>query len=261
MAGHIDAHMHISPSGQFIESPGKPALPDGPEDVLAAMDAHGIDVGVIVPSQPEHSLFVLDCQQRYPDRLIGCAMVDPREEDTVVTFRNLVIRGLRGLKLHPIMQQFPDSDLPRLSPLVEEAGKLGVHVQIHCSPMFGFSTVEGVLRLALEHPGTKVILLHAALHRYLDLLPVSRAHVAGVLQNLYVDLSAAAAAFYDTPLWESFRWVMQQLGAEYLVFGSDFPAMDIQNNLDAIHDLGFSPQEEQLILRGNMARILGLPQE
>jgi len=258
MAGYIDAHMHVSPSGKWIESPLKPPVPDTPEDVIAAMDAHGIEIGVIVPTTPSHNGFILECQERYPGRLIGCAMVNPGDEDAPVQLKKWINKGLRGLKFHPIMQQFPDKDLERLSPIIAEAGELGIHVQIHCSPMFGFSTLEGVLRLALEHPQTQIILLHAGLQRFLDLFPVSRAQIVGVLQNLYIDMSGTIGAFYKSPLWESFRWVMKQIGAEHLVFGSDFPAMDIGITLEAIHKLGFSSTEEQLILRENMARILGL---
>jgi len=258
MTGYIDAHMHISPSGKWIESPLKPPLSDAPEDVIAAMDAYGIEIGVVVPAHPSHNEFILKCQKRYSGRLIGCAMVDPRDEDALAQFKTWINKGLRGLKFHPIVQQFPDKDVERLSPLIAEAGRMGVHVQIHCSPMFGFSTIEGVLRLALDHPHTYIILLHAGLHRFLDLFPVSRAQFAGVLQNLYIDMSGTIAAFYRSPLWEDFRWVMKQIGAEHLVFGSDFPAMDIGITLEAIHKLGFSPAEEQLILRENMARILNL---
>ena len=258
MKGYIDAHMRVTPSGKWIMGPGVPPVPNAPEDVVAAMDLHSIELGVIVPIRPEDSEFVLLCQERYPKRLIACAMVDPAQGDAVERFRALVEQGARGLKFHPIMQQFPDTDFERLSPLIAEAGKLGVHVQIHCTPMFGLSTVDGVLRLALEHPDTHIILLHAALHRYLDLFPVARAQVAGVLQNLYIDMSGTIGAFHGTPLWEGFRWVMREIGAEHLVFGSDFPAMDIGKTLAAIHALGFSEEEEKLILQGNMAEILDL---
>lgn len=258
MNGYIDAHMHVSPSGKWYENPNKPPLSDTPEDVISAMDSYGIELGVIVPAQPEHTEFILQCQERFPNRLVGCVMVDPRDENAVDQFRFWVKKGLHGLKFHPITQQFPDTDFERLSPLIEEAGKLGVHVQIHCTPMFGLSTVDGVLNLALNHPKTNIILLHAALNRYLDLIPVSRAQVAGVLQNLYIDMSGTVAFFYKSPLWESFRWVIRQIGAEHLVFSSDFPAMDIGKTLEAVHALGFSPEEERLILRENMVKILKL---
>jgi len=250
--------MHVVPSGKFVDNPREPPLPAAPEDAVAAMDAHGVAVGVIVPMRPQDNAFILGCQQRHPQRLMGCAMVNPMEGDAVNQLRSLIGEGLRGLKLHPITQQFPDTDFDRLSPLVAEAGRLGVHVQIHCTPMFGLSTVEGVLHLALKHPETRIILLHAALHRYLDLFPVSRALHAGVLQNLYIDVSATVVAFHESPLWESFRWVMRQIGAEHLVFGSDFPLMDIGQTIRCIHELGFTPEEEQLILQKNMEAILGL---
>ena len=134
MKGYIDAHMHVTPSGEWIMGPGVPPVPDAPEDVVAAMDLHGVELGVIVPIRPEDSEFVLLCQERYPKRLIACAMVDPAQGDAVERFRALVEQGARGLKFHPIMQQFPDTDFERLSPLIAEAGKLGVHVQIHCTP-------------------------------------------------------------------------------------------------------------------------------
>jgi len=256
MNGYIDAHMHVVSSGSFIDNPKEPPIPDGPEDVIAAMDAHGIEIGVIVPIRPQDNSFILQCQRRYSQRFMGCAMVHPYNKNSVLQLRKLIGKGLHGLKLHPITQQFSDRDFEHLSPLIKEAGKLGVHVQIHCTPMFGYSTLEGVLRLAYEHPETNIILLHAALHRYLDLFPLSRAFHSGYLSNLYVDMSGTITAFYNSPLWESFRWVMKQIGPKHLVFGSDFPAADIGKTIEGIHALGFSPKEENLIMRQNMIKIL-----
>jgi hypothetical protein len=253
---YIDAHMHVMPSGKFIDNPSNPPIPDAPEDVIAAMDAHDIEIGVIVPMRTQDNEFILQCQKRYPQRFVGCAMVHPYDENAVFQFQKLVRRGLCGLKLHPITQQFSDKNFKKLSPLIKEAGKLGVHVQIHCTPIMGYSTLEGVLRLAYEHPETNIILLHAALHRYLDLFPLSRAIHSGYLCNLYVDMSGTITAFHNSPIWKSFRWVMRQIGPEHLVFGSDFPAADISKTIEGIHALGFSSEEEKLIMRQNMVKIL-----
>ena len=42
-------------------------------------------------------------------------------------------------------------------------------------------------------------------------------------ENVYFDLSASCVMYYQTPFQEQFRWITEQIGAERLLFGSDFP--------------------------------------
>ena len=80
------------------------------EILLQRMDRLDIDRAVICPIKPRHydlaesNDAVADLVQRYPERFIGFARVDPWQEDQALgeLQRARAELGLRGLLLHPL---------------------------------------------------------------------------------------------------------------------------------------------------------------
>ena len=256
MLGYIDCHLHLDPSGKFQRDEFSAPLPNLPEDLLAAMDERGIEWGVVAAAKPQDNDYVLSCQRRHPARLHAAVNVHPYDPNALAQFKEYVSMGAYGLVLDPLAQEFYDMEFGHLAPLVQEAGIVGAHVQFDCRPALGFSTVEGATRMAYEFPQTKFILLHAASQRFADLLSIANDISARTCRNFYVDLSETTAQLRHSPFWEQYRWVMHQLGARHLVYGSGHPRGDLAKTLEAAHDLGFSAEEESLIFRENMAGIL-----
>lgn len=256
MLGYIDCHLQLDPSGKFKRDDFSPEIPNLPGDLIAAMDQQGIERGVIASAKPQDNDYVLSCQRRHPARLAAVVNVHPHDQAALPAFKDHISRGACGLLLDPLAQEFYDTEYGHLAPLVQEAGILDVHVQVNCRPSLGFSTVEGATRLAYEFPETKFILLHAALQRYADLLPIATDSSSKVWKNFYADLSESALLFRHSPHWEGFRWTMRQLGSRHLVFGSGYPRHDLGRTIEAVRDLGFSDEEQRLIFRENMAGIL-----
>jgi predicted TIM-barrel fold metal-dependent hydrolase len=256
MTGYIDCHLRLDPSGKFRRDDFTPEASNLPEDLVAVMDQQGIERGVVASAKPQDNDYVLSCRRRHPSRLAAVVNVHPHDQAALATFTEYVSKGACGLLLDPLAQEFYDTEYGHLAPLVQEAGTLDVHVQVNCRPSLGFSTVEGATRLAYEFPETKFILLHAALQRYADLLPIAADSGSKAWRNFYADLSESALLFRHSPQWEGFRWTMRQLGARHLVFGSGHPRHDLGRTIEAVHDLGFSAEEELLIFRENMAGIL-----
>ena len=256
MLGYIDAHLHLDPSGKFKRDEFAPALPNLPEDLLAAMDEQGIERGVVAAAQPQDNDYVLSCQRRHPARLHAAVCLHPYDASALAQLQDYVSKGACGMVLDPLAQEFYDMEFGHLAPLVQEAGILDAHVQFDCRPSLGFSTVEGATRMAYEFPETKFILLHAASQRFADLLPIAHDSGAKAWRNFYVDVSETIVQLRHSPFWEQLRWTLRQLGARHVVFGSGHPHGDLARALEATHDLGFSAEEELLVFRENMAGIL-----
>jgi hypothetical protein len=75
---------------------------------------------------------------------------------------------------------------------------------------------------------------------------------------------AMGSTFFDTAaspfLYSSgvYRQVVQMVGAEKILFGSDYPLLAQGRLLREIGSAGLSPDAKELVLSGNACRLLGL---
>lgn len=53
------------------------------------------------------------------------------------------------------------------------------------------------------------------------------------------------------------RMTAEVIGADRLVFGSDYPSFDFERALQAVRTCGLPPEEIELVLRGNARKLLG----
>ncbi|MFQ5879654.1 MAG: amidohydrolase family protein, partial [Dehalococcoidia bacterium] len=81
---------------------------------------------------------------------------------------------------------------------------------------------------------------------------------------LMPEVAALANVYYDTAaspfLYRSqvYRWAAQLVGADRILFGSDFPLTSQSRQRRAIEEAGLRNDDRALILGGNARRILGL---
>jgi len=75
---------------------------------------------------------------------------------------------------------------------------------------------------------------------------------------VWFDLSATAPMLAGGPYAEQFRWVTRQLGADRVLYGSDWPLYDPAEALSAVRSLGFTEDEERQIFHDNAVRLLHL---
>ena len=78
--------------------------------------------------------------------------------------------------------------------------------------------------------------------------------VREVLGNVYFD-TAASPFLYDARVFEQ---VTSLVGADRVLFGSDFPLLGQARVLQEARGTGLSHDEEAAMLGGNAARLLGL---
>ena len=71
--------------------------------------------------------------------------------------------------------------------------------------------------------------------------------------SLYLELCGS----FTTGLW--IRRMVEAVGAERVLYGSDFPFIELRYGLGRVVFAGLTPAEEELVLAGNARRILRLP--
>lgn len=224
--------------------------------VVLAMDARSAGKGTVYSNEEIAELCAMS------PRLIGFASVDPGCADALPRLRTAVERlGLRGLKLNPAMQEFLPDDT-RAFPIYELAEELGIPVLFHAGMSWepgsrlDYGRPGRFEAVAAEFPGLDIVLAHLA-------WPWTTEAVALALKypNVHLDTSAL---YFENPK-DFLEFVMARhipLGVfehslrKQLLFGSNYPRVEIKNMARAVRLLGFSDDCLDLIFRANAERLL-----
>jgi predicted TIM-barrel fold metal-dependent hydrolase len=250
----IDMHMHLFPRfsglgqsrhyGRFVfDGQEKQALPPSfvntdsqPEVALAYMDWCGVERAMLLqgPYHGSQNVFYLDVIQRWPDRFVAMAMVDPTEgEHAARELRRSTEDGCLGLKIEI-------DSLRRVSPHFEFLGKSemkvwevvaekNLPVYLHLTQdERSLQEGEGMLALLKRWPELNFVVCH------LGMPPFEGWQQRALLAqhpNIYADISAAHWFFqadqgetYPVPGGQRvLQWAVEHLGADKLLWGSDYP--------------------------------------
>ncbi len=254
----IDFHTHL-----FQEGMDKIGTV---EQLIENMNAAGVDRAVVLPEHPRGTNeFVARQMERYPDRIIGFASVNPNDGSMAVDLlrRGVERLGLRGLKLHPSMQRFKDSDYDLLNPIIRMAEKLDIPVLFHCWARFGdpYTSVSGQVTLAQANPGVTFVMAHAGGLHFPDLLSLARTPRRWErVENLYVDFSwydhSTETRQIGHPMFEAFAYTLRQFGATRVLLGSDWPDTPSTKAIAWAKAIGFKEKELNLVLGENARGIL-----
>ncbi|MHC4507713.1 MAG: amidohydrolase family protein [Planctomycetota bacterium] len=241
----VDAHCH---AGKGLNYDKNDPMSDpwttynDPMWTLRRIDEVGIDKAIIFPisnrtyeaANEEIASYV----RRWPNRFIGFAKHDGKTEAGKI--RDMLRRevrelGLRGLKLHGV----PTEEM------VEAAAELKIPILYHPS------RVHDSLEVVESYPEVPFILAHLGSFASRDWKEHVRAIEASKKSdNLYLDTSSVVFSEY-------LERAAHELAAEKLVFGSDGPLVDSRVELYKIRLLKLPQTKEQLILGGNILRLLG----
>lgn len=278
----IDAHCHILPDSfprrhaalSSVDATYASLFPNATpkmataESLIKAMLESGIDRSVVMGMgwanrelAREANDYIIDSVANFPDRLSGFCSVNPAwGTDAVAEMDRCAKAGLLGVgELHPDIQGFDITDQKAMKPLMNQARMLGWPVLVHASepvghlyPGKGYTTPDKVYRLIQNFPDNVIICAHwgGGLPFY-ALMP----EVPKVLKNVYFD-SAASPFLYRQ---EVFAEVAGLVGADKILFGTDYPLIGHRRLLQQVQDADLDGSATAAILGGNAADLLGLP--
>ncbi|MCI0834943.1 MAG: amidohydrolase [Chloroflexi bacterium] len=237
------------------------------EDLLASMDQAGIDVSVCAGfgwTDPgiarESNDYNLEAARSHPDRLVAFCSVNPLwGDDAAAEVRRCHEAGAKGIgELHPDTQGILDADMASLAPVFDAAKELKIPILMHASepvghgyPGKGTVTPELLMALVNAFPNNTFIFSHfgGGLPFY-GLMP----EVKLALKNVYFD--SAAFPFLYRP--EVFDVAARAVGAEKILFASDFPVVTQRRALKEFELAGLSPEQSRLVRGANAAQLLDL---
>ena len=241
------------------------------ETFFLQMDVAGIERAILLPiaCARARGLAVSSNEQvaelcGMSKRFIGFASVDPLHPGAAKELEAAVKgMGLKGLKLDASLQDFDLND-SKMFAVYEAAAALGIPALIHT----GMSWAPGT-PLAQGQP----LLLEPAIRRFPKLNFVL-AHwgwpwvwdanaLALKYPNVYLDTSCF---YYDGPT-EFFQFhfsqqmpitIIERSLRNQVVFGSNYPRVEIKNMVKAIKSLGLTEACLEKILRTNAEKLLGI---
>lgn len=276
----IDFHTHVFPPqikkkrNQYIDSDPCFAVLYSPkeaklataDELIDSMDKEGIDISVIVNiGWTTHELcvetndYILESIARYPKRLIGFGSVQPNSFDAAIAeIERCAKGGIRGIgEIRPDMQLFDLND-EIMSPIIETLRKHQLILLTHASepvghhyPGKGAITPEMLYPFITSFPDLTIVCAHwgGGLPFYALMPEVKKA-----MKNVFFD--TAASPYLYSP--EIYQQVIQLVGADKILFGSDYPLLAQGRLLKEINSLDLAQETKNLILGGNARKLLGI---
>jgi L-fuconolactonase len=270
----IDTHLHVWElhSERYPWRPLAGVAPDygwPVENQIEVMDQSGIDKGVLVqPSMYSFdNRYILDCAWRYPERFRLIGLVDPRADTVESSMESLAERGVRGLRLGPMLRP----DIPwygdrQADRVWKKAAELDMIITLLVTPDQVAPATEAIKRF----PGVRVVVDHLARpdkaddpggSQFEDLLALAQ------FEQVYVKVSALGFMSHESyphrDMLDLVRRVFDAFGPERLMWGTDTPmSQDPTTVPDALRliDIALpdsSPDDRMQIKGGTAARLFG----
>jgi len=277
----IDFHTHVFPPevkkhrSDYIErDPCFAILYSDPkariataDELIASMDEAGVDISVILNiGWTTHELcvetndYIIDAVSRYPQRLVGFCAVQPQSAKAAAAEIERCARvGIRGVgEMRPDIQLFDLCDEVIMEPLAEVLKAHKLVLLLHASEPIGHEypgkggiTPDILYPFIVSFPDLTIVCAHwgGGLPFYALMPEVKKA-----MGNVYFD--SAASPFLYTP--EVYSQVIQLVGADRVLFGSDYPLLAQSRLLKEIKALNLAEETKSLVLAGNALRLLGI---
>ena len=240
------------------------------DELIASMDESGVDISVIVNiGWTTHELcvetndYILESIARYPQRLIGFCAVQPQSQKAAIAeIERCAKGGIRGVgEMRPDMQKLDFRNETVMEPLVEVMRKHNLILLTHTSepvgheyPGKGDITPDMLYPFIASFPDLTIVCAHwgGGLPFY-ALMP----EVKQAMSNVFFD-TAASPLLYSPQVYNQ---AAQLVGADKILFGSDYPLLAQSRSLNEIKSLNLPEETKSLILSGNAQRLLGIKDE
>lgn len=275
----IDFHTHIlSPElvknrDRYVElDPHFASLYSNPkakvvttEELIKHMDTRGVRKSVVLNIPwVSHDLccetndYVLESISRFPDRLIGFCTIHPGAGDRAIyEIERVAKAGAKGLgEMKSDVQGYNLKDKQYMKPVAEAAVKYNLIFLTHSSepaghayPGKGSITPDCLYEFIVNFPQLNIVCAHwgGGLPFY-ALMP----EVATALKNVYFD-TAASPFLYSNKI---VRHVADIVGAEKILFGSDYPLLSQTRVMREITSTDLPQEKKSMILGDNAIKLL-----
>jgi len=264
MFKRIDAHCHIYPdkiAQKAADATGKfYGMPPAMDGTVATLKEAGEKAGIShflvqsVATTPHQvssiNQFIAETVKNSGNTMTGFGTMHPNSDNLERDMDEVLKLDLRGIKLHPDIQNFKIDDY-RMLKIYELCEKNGLPVLMH----------TGDNRYDNSNPNRLVPILET----YTDMVVIG-GHFGGYsvwddaqskltgYKNFYVDTSSSL--FRITP--EQGKELIYAYGVDKVLFGTDYPLWNPSVELDKFMKIDLSEKDRQKIFYDNAAKLLKL---
>jgi hypothetical protein len=232
------------------------------EELVRRLDRAGVDRALTWLRPPyrreidESNAYVYEATQRYPDRILGFGWADPHlgQASAKEAIRRCIEEyGFYGVKLNGAQNSFYIDDPQMSLPLVEEIARTGKLLAFHVgTDAYETTHPFRVAKVARMFPDLQILMVHMGGVAHHDLSNAA-IEIARECPNLFLVGSGVRS--------RAILKAIKTLGADRVCFGSDTP-FELTHvevaKYQALLEGEVTPQEKQLIMAGNIARLMGL---
>ncbi len=259
----IDAHAHIFPEkiaenatvniGHFYE------LEMDSTGVSSKLIESGKKIGVkrylvcstaTTPHQISSINSFIASECKVHKEYYGLGTTHALSEDIEGDVKQILSLGLHGVKLHPDFQKF-NADSPEAFRIYEQIEGI-IPLMIHCGDnRYDFSAPKRIANIHKNFPKLKIQAAHLGGYQSWE---QAEEYLTGLDENVCFDISSSLA--FLSP--QKAAHMIRAYGVEKCFFGSDFPMWSHTDELERFLTLGFTEEENRLILSENFKRFYGI---
>ena len=239
----------------------------GAAELVTVMDEEQVDVSVTFgfpwknsEAYIRHNDYVIESIGKFPGRLIGLGCFDLFNPGISREAERCLKNGLLGIgELAFYDSGIDEESLHKLDPIMELCLKQGYPVLIHTNEPIGHNypgktanTLSQIYLLVKKFSENTIVLAHWG--GGIFFFNLMKKEIKENLKNVYFD-TAASPFLYDSAVYQV---AVQAVGADKILFGSDFPLLMPSRYFFEIDQAGLSKEEKERICGANAAKILNL---
>lgn len=237
--------------------------------LLERMDKLGIDravlwyIGLDYEETVVNNNWIASLVRRHPDRLIGFTCVYPLDVDGALKElkRCIDLPEFKGLKMHPSVQNFKMND-PSVLRVVREAKEYNIPLVLHVTTAASEPLTAAEAR-RIQQQRDESEEGHLSASKWLwDVIKtynspkVIAAHMGGLYEPR---IQESTITFQTTgACTEAIEYAYETVGAERVIFGSDFPFFEISDEIAKIRKAKIPSAAKKKILGDNAEKLLKL---
>lgn len=257
----IDAHCHIYPkkiASRAVAGTdafyGLNSVHDGTVDTLfregekAGIDHYIVQSVATTPKQVESiNEFIAQSVENSNGKLTGLGTLHPDSLNIAGDIKKIISLGLRGVKLHPDIQQFKIDDY-RCLKIYELCEQEGLPILMHTGDRrFDYSNPNRLLPVMQIYTGLTVVGAHLGGWSVWKEAIDNLAHIP----NLYVDCSSSFAFMSKSEV----KKAICTYGTDRVMFGTDYPMWGATGEIETLLSLGFKENEYKQIFSENAKKV------
>ncbi|MBR5155316.1 MAG: amidohydrolase [Clostridia bacterium] len=179
--------------------------------------------------------------------LTGLGTLHPDSENIAEDIEYLKSLGLKGVKLHPDIQQF-EVDNKKLFKMYEICEKENLTMLVHTGDYrYDFSNPDRVINVLTNFPKLKFIGAHFGGWSVWE----EASEKLSKFRNFYVDCSSS----FGFSNKADFKEITLRYGTDKVLFGTDYPMWGLKDELETFFTLGFDDETNRKILSENAKKL------